>query len=301
MWYYSLNNQPAGPVDDAAIKSLLASGTINLNTLVWQEGMADWKKLAETVLAPVVAPVAPVPPPAYPPVAYPPAGQYAPATQYAPAPQYAPAAGVPGTPPPFFSQVKLASLKGMFIWWLVLFAISTVSSLLTPLITDQDAIVAISCIVSTISLGAAVLFLVLLYNFWKILQDGYAEVTPGKAVGFLFIPFFNFYWAFKAFWGLAKEQNNFIDRHYSMAAGSQIQRANPVIPLIFCILYLVNLTLTVVNSIMTANGDTLYANGGSGMLIVITVFSLIFAAFEIVTYLGLFKTSTSILEHQQGR
>lgn len=189
----------------------------------------------------------------------------------------------------------------MFIWWLVLFAISTVSSLFMSMITDTDALTAVSCIVSSVSLGAAVLFLVLLYNFWKILQDGYAAVTPGKAVGFLFIPLFNFYWAFKAFWGLAKEQNNFIDRHYSMAAGSQIQRANPVLPLIFCIFYLVNFTLTLVTSVMTASGDSLYASTGSGMTIAVSVFSVIFAALEIVTYLGLFKTSTSILEHQQGR
>jgi hypothetical protein len=145
------------------------------------------------------------------------------------------------------------------------------------------------------------MFLVLLYNFWKILQDGYAAVTPGKAVGFLFIPLFNFYWAFRAFWGLAQEQNKFIDRHYSATIGAVPPKANTVLPLIFCIFYLANFTLTLVSTALTSSGDSLYSSGDSTMLIVVSVFTVIFAALEIVTYLGLFKTSTAILERQQGR
>jgi hypothetical protein len=37
------------------------------------------------------------------------------------------------------------------------------------------------------------------------------------------------------------------------------------------------------------------------MTIVVAVFTVIFAALEIVTVLGFYKTSTAILERQQGR
>lgn len=53
---------------------------------------------------------------------------------------------------------------------------------------------------------ADVLFIInfckLHYRYWDYLgaPDGY---TPGQMVGFLFIPFFNYYWIFKAFYGLA--------------------------------------------------------------------------------------------------
>jgi len=38
-------------------------------------------------------------------------------------------------------------------------------------------------------------------------------MTPGKAVGFMFIPIFSFYWHFQVQWGFAKDFNAFIDRH----------------------------------------------------------------------------------------
>jgi multisubunit Na+/H+ antiporter MnhB subunit len=60
---------------------------------------------------------------------------------------------------------------------------------------------------------AAVVYWVLYYKGWKAIQDGYARTTPGKAIGFLFIPFFNFYWVFQVTWGFAKDYNAFLDRH----------------------------------------------------------------------------------------
>src|SRR5262249_2059524 len=44
------------------------------------------------------------------------------------------------------------------------------------------------------------------------LQDGSARTTPGKAVGFLFIPFFNYYWVFVAYRGLAQDLNAHVRR-----------------------------------------------------------------------------------------
>ena len=44
----------------------------------------------------------------------------------------------------------------------------------------------------------------LFFQCWKALPEAHRKTTPGKAVGFLFIPFFNFYWAFVSFPALAK-------------------------------------------------------------------------------------------------
>ena len=38
MWYYTQNNQQVGPVDEAKIKELVASGVVNANTMVWPPG-----------------------------------------------------------------------------------------------------------------------------------------------------------------------------------------------------------------------------------------------------------------------
>jgi len=60
-------------------------------------------------------------------------------------------------------------------------------------------------------IAGGVISYVLLYRFWDIIQDGKARTSPGKAVGFCFIPFFNFYWFFVAIVGLAKDMNTYCD------------------------------------------------------------------------------------------
>jgi hypothetical protein len=53
------------------------------------------------------------------------------------------------------------------------------------------------------------------YECWKVLPSGYRnQITPEKAIGFLFIPFYNFYWFFISYPCLASgyyrcgQQNN---------------------------------------------------------------------------------------------
>ncbi|MBU1054993.1 MAG: RDD family protein [Proteobacteria bacterium] len=43
-WYYSKGKEPVGPVSEAEFQSLVSSETINSNTLVWNQSMADWQK-----------------------------------------------------------------------------------------------------------------------------------------------------------------------------------------------------------------------------------------------------------------
>jgi predicted Ser/Thr protein kinase len=49
------------------------------------------------------------------------------------------------------------------------------------------------------------------YRCWKTLPERYRATTPGRAVGFMFIPFFNFYWAFVTFVRLADGFNAWRD------------------------------------------------------------------------------------------
>ena len=56
-------------------------------------------------------------------------------------------------------------------------------------------------------LFSSILIYIYLYRAWKCLQPGGATVSPGAAIGFLFIPVFNLYWLFKAIGGLPKQWN----------------------------------------------------------------------------------------------
>ncbi|MBX3177227.1 MAG: RDD family protein [Candidatus Hydrogenedentes bacterium] len=46
-WYYARGDDRMGPVDDAEFDALVASGVIDVDTLVWRDGMVDWAPLRE--------------------------------------------------------------------------------------------------------------------------------------------------------------------------------------------------------------------------------------------------------------
>lgn len=79
-------------------------------------------------------------------------------------------------------------------------------------ISEDEAAIAIVPAMLFMFYGGVVM-LVLWYKMWDAIQDGHARATPGKAIGFLFIPFFNLYWAFQAIWGWAKDYNAYTARH----------------------------------------------------------------------------------------
>ncbi len=61
MWYYTLNNQQVGPVEEAEIKKLIKDGTITHGTMVWTNGMAAWAAIGSTPLASLLGSVPPPP------------------------------------------------------------------------------------------------------------------------------------------------------------------------------------------------------------------------------------------------
>ncbi|HUR45015.1 MAG TPA: GYF domain-containing protein [Candidatus Saccharimonadales bacterium] len=47
MWYYAAEGKQAGPVSQEELIALVRSGQINLDSLIWREGMANWQPLRE--------------------------------------------------------------------------------------------------------------------------------------------------------------------------------------------------------------------------------------------------------------
>jgi hypothetical protein len=86
---------------------------------------------------------------------------------------------------------------------------------------------------------AAIVFdCIILYRHWWLLQGHGARTTPGKAVGFSFIPLFNFYWWFVAYAGLAKDNNAYMDK-----VGIQGTRVSHGLALSVCILGIISNTV----------------------------------------------------------
>ena len=88
-----------------------------------------------------------------------------------------------------------------------------------------------------VMLFAYIYLLVILYRLWRFTieqsnQHGLVPAieTPGKAVGFLFIPFFNYYWVFLAYGKLAKDLNAIAkQKGISPAASEGLAIAIPIL------------------------------------------------------------------------
>ncbi|MEM1030728.1 MAG: hypothetical protein AAGN82_10280 [Myxococcota bacterium] len=60
---------------------------------------------------------------------------------------------------------------------------------------------------------AMMMHFLLVHRMWRGIQDSQARMTPGRAVGFTFIPLFNLYWVFEVFPGFATDYNAYLERH----------------------------------------------------------------------------------------
>lgn len=79
-------------------------------------------------------------------------------------------------------------LMGGLFWFLIL--------LIVPLLAQQ------------------VLYLVETYRMWNAINDGKSRMTPGKAIGYLFIPVYGIYWMFQVWGGFPADYNAYLNRYH---------------------------------------------------------------------------------------
>lgn len=114
------------------------------------------------------------------------------------------------------------SFSTMFMWfWILLAASVPLSFLVIGIFT---------------AIAAVVLLYILIYRYWDLIRDGHPQTSPGQAIGFMFIPFFNFYWNFVAIRGLAQDMNR-----YCRERAIQAPIIDEQLALWFCILSICNL------------------------------------------------------------
>lgn len=106
-----------------------------------------------------------------------------------------------------------------------------------------------------------VIFLIFVHRMWAAIQDSYVRMTPGKAVGFLLIPVFNFYWLFHVFHGFAYDYNQYIARRQLkvLRLDEQLFRYYPIavlctlIPLVGAVLWPIGVALLAIIMIKTCD------------------------------------------------
>jgi len=152
----------------------------------------------------------------------------------------------PAMPAPGYSA---QSFRTLFAWWIGLLVgsvlcMTVASGLLVAGAIIEDLhgggrgepylVAGFVVLVPAMLAGLAgyVLWAILVYRWWRQIQDGYATTSAGKATGFQFIPFFNLYWWFVMIWNLAKDLNAYANRH-----GIEVSRPSDQLALWTCIVY----------------------------------------------------------------
>lgn len=220
--HISKDDKQLGVFSEEQIESMIASKMLSPSDLYWKEGMEDWLSLRTGF------------------------------------------SSFASTPPPLrnsrqedFQQTPtvlsghIQRVRKLAIIFLSIFACwKAVSFMLTLVLvfgdlyySTQDSIEVVQKILSVIfdltGVTGIVFASMLHYKCWKALPSQSARTTPGKAVGFLFIPFYSYYWGFVSIVGLAKDyqkwaQNQHVQmKESSIGIGTTIAILNIASSLIF--------------------------------------------------------------------
>ncbi len=99
------------------------------------------------------------------------------------------------------------------------------------------------------SIYTLVVWLVFTYRMWSHLPASYARSSPGKALGFLFIPVFGLYWIFQAYWGWMKDYNRMVEVHRL-----KLRRMPSGLAMTMCIVDIVAIFVSQIPLILDAEG-----------------------------------------------
>lgn len=157
-YFIGKNGQQLGPFTEEQIRSMAQGGLCHPTDLCWHEGRPNWVPLAELF-------------------GFPPSH----------------------TPPPVSSAIpaeqpsKVIKVEHYLHWGAIGYIASVVYSIRLLLTNNPDYI---SPWAVTASILPIIYTSIFHWKCWSAVPETFRATSPGKAIGYLFIPFFNFYWAF---------------------------------------------------------------------------------------------------------
>jgi hypothetical protein len=213
-WYYARDGEQHGPVKWLKIKNLIASGELVVDDLVWNETLDDWLPFrevsGETAANQLSSTAVPT-------------GSASAVESRLPIPYDLKRASFPKLM--ILGGITIALVAGLV--GLIIFnfsrSIPTVgpggTSVSSPGSPFDSLISPATILLGIVAVGVLVWFIVVsmiyVHRAWRMLQSFGASITPGIAVGFQFIPIFNLYWAFRAYYNWSREYNSICARHPS--------------------------------------------------------------------------------------
>lgn len=133
------------------------------------------------------------------------------------APPAKPAESAKGVSPEPKAASRTVLSKTVFVYcWMGVRIIAGVLGALGLILAIQkgahSTLIATFAAADVFLIGSVAIELMLFYKMWAAIKDSQTSISPAKAVGFLFIPVFNIYWALLMITGFAEDYNSFIQR-----------------------------------------------------------------------------------------
>jgi hypothetical protein len=112
---------------------------------------------------------------------------------------------------------------GLVSAWIVLSSLGFIGGIVTLLVfleagrsvsnSEMEVIMIVAGITMLFVIPTVIIYMIWLYQCWDSIPEQYRSASPGQAVGFLFIPFFNLYWIFRAVPGLSASIGRAMQAH----------------------------------------------------------------------------------------
>ena len=124
-----------------------------------------------------------------------------------------------------------------------------------------------------------------------LLQGHGARTTPGKAIGYFFIPFFNIYWLFFVFPALATDNNSYMNRE--KVPGPRMSYGLSICMLLIKLLF--SLSFTLIPIINDINPENYFLFLSKLDTVTLVTLYLIFLLDQILFFIYVVKMKESIL------
>ena len=232
--YVDSAGQQVGPIPANDLQAYVTAGHITAETQVWTDGLEDWltaDKIEGLVFAqaPVAAPQAHSPQIN---LGSAPSGAMATAT---PSQALTPQAGG-DYPIPFINKINfglyitcILAGVGLVILGMVLLGASAPSAeevINNPNAADKAGSPVLPLVVFAVGgiamITAAILYLTSLYRAWAVLKPGGGSISPGAAIGMMFIPIFGPIWHIIVLCKLPGEWNRIVPQYTNTAAAPRL-------------------------------------------------------------------------------
>jgi hypothetical protein len=229
MWFYNFGGKKYGSVDIKKLKELQSMGVINGKTPVLKEGETAWHYLQETDLPELIAHWVPAP------------ANFASESDLTAMADPESSSQAKPVRKRKTARILALELMNSFSFWVpcqILYILCLFFQQYFPKLFPH---LIFSLIFGFASLTAFIYKLVLLFRFWKIVQDGHARISPKAAAWLMLLPIFNLYWNFVAYYGLSKDFNRYIEKHFTGNKTIRLRYSTPITSLVYSLFRVISL------------------------------------------------------------